>query len=752
MKMNSRAFVVMILLHTIVSNLCAQQTLILIDESTKLPIENVNFSLGKQRGQSDKNGVIRFRVDSNFSMIFSHISFQTLKLEFDEIKTIIKKGFVQLKPSPDSYLNPVTVYAIKGKSIHETVKLDNGDWVQHDAGQLLQQIPGFSAVKKSGSFGYDPVFRGFRNDQLNILSDGVLASTAACPNRMDPPASQVLVSQARQIEIVKGPHSFRYGPAVGAVINFKTADPEFSNITKLFGRLTSGFESNGDVYRTEGMTGMQAKKIYLVATGSYSKGSNYRDGNDSIIPAHFSRGSVGLNANVQTRSNQILTLSATKNFARNTDFPVLMMDLLGDDTWMLHGQYKVTGKNSWYSQWNTQVFASFVSHGMGNLLRPTYASVQSSVDATTETRGGRTEFILAGKKSKLFFGADIKYESADGYRIRKMITGPMAGKVFRDTLWQDGAIARAGIFGEWHRQLNQFKLTFSGRTDWVYAKARNTSAKFEKQYTDNKNTDINVSMSAGVSRQWNNKWQLGVWLGRGTRSANLTERYINSLQIGLDPYEMLGNPQLKPETNNQADVVISYKAEKISVQWSGYLSLVTDYISSVINPAIAPSFGAPGVRQYINIDKAALLGFEFVWQQQLLNSLQHQLVISYNRGDNKSSRKPLPEIVPVDFRYRIESRSFKSKLSPYVQMRHVLKQDRIAMDFGEKTSPAFTTVDAGIKASLIKNFQFTVAVNNLFDEAYREHLSRYIRPTLPLNSTGRSLLIMASYNFLSNRL
>lgn len=742
-----RTFIVLLFVHVIINSSNAQQTIILIDKYSKLPIENVNFILGKQKGQSDKNGTIQFRIDSNFHLIVSHISYQSLRLGLQEIKSGIGQGFLELTPSANSYLNPVTVYAIKGKALQETIKLDNGDWVQHDAGQLLQQVPGFSAIKKSGSFGFDPVFRGFKYDQLSILSDGILTSTAACPNRMDPPASQVLISQARQIEILKRPHSFRYGPSTGAVINFKTAEPEFSNTTKFFGRITGGYETNGDVYRTEGMIGMRSRKTQLLGIGSYSKGYNYKDGNDSIIPAHFSRGSVGLTANVQTKQDQVLTLSATKNFARNTDFPVLMMDLLSDNTWMLKSEYKVDGKNKWFSQWNTQLFASFVEHKMGNWQRPAYSSVQSSVDAETDTRGGRTEFALLRKKAKFFFGADAKYESADGYRTRKMMTGPMAGKVFMDTLWQKGVISRGGLFGEWHQLLYQYKLAFSGRLDVVHANAKNTSVKFNKTYAENENTNINISISAGISRQWNNRWQLGFWLGSGTRSANLTERYINSLQIGLDPYEMLGNPRLKPETNNQADLLVAYKKENTSIQLSGYASLISNYISSVINPTIAPSFGAPGARQYINIDKAALTGFEFVWHQQILSALQHQLVISYTYGENKNLHRPLPEIAPMDLRYRLQSNLAKGKVLPYVQARHVLKQKRIATDFGENTTSAFTTIDAGVKTQIIKSFQLTFAVDNVFDKAYREHLSRYIRPTLPLNSVGRSVVIMASYSF-----
>ncbi|HEY8659757.1 MAG TPA: TonB-dependent receptor plug domain-containing protein [Hanamia sp.] len=405
-------------------NLYAQQTIILRDKNTQLPVTDADYQSGSQKGHSDKYGMIQLTSSDHKKLIISHISYETLELNYNDIKVAIQKGWIELTPSSAVYLNPVTLYALKGKAIQETVRLNNGDWVQHDASQVLQQIPGFSSIKKSGAFGFDPVFRGFKLDQLNILNDGALTSTAACPNRMDPPTSQVLISQVQQIEVLKGPHSFRYGPSMGAVINFKTAAPEFSNTTKPFGRITTGYESNGEIYRTEGVIGIRTKKMQITATGSYSKGHNYKDGNDSIIPAGFSRGSVGLNANIPVKSNQLLIVSATRNFARKTDFPVLMMDLLSDDTWMLQGQYKITGENTWYSQWNTQFYASFVDHSMGNKLRPASTSMQASVDATTNTKGGRTEFSLFRKKSQLFFGADMKYETANGDRFRKMLTGP----------------------------------------------------------------------------------------------------------------------------------------------------------------------------------------------------------------------------------------------------------------------------------------------------------------------------------------
>ena len=128
------------------------------------------------------------------------------------------------------------------------------------------------------------------------MNDGALTAHAACPNRMDPPASQVMINQVEKIEVFKGPHNFRFGPSTGAVINFKTQSPEFVIKPVFSGRMTMGTESNGSVFRTEGVIGIKTKKLNLSLAESYSTGSDYKDGNDSIIPAKFNRNAVNLNA------------------------------------------------------------------------------------------------------------------------------------------------------------------------------------------------------------------------------------------------------------------------------------------------------------------------------------------------------------------------------------------------------------------------------------------------------------------------
>lgn len=645
-------------------------------------------------------------------------------------------------------LSPVSVYALKGKPTHRSLKLTHADWVKHDAGEVLLQIPGFSSIRKSGDFGFDPVFRGFKWEQVSILNDGGLTAHAACPNRMDPPSSQVMINQVEKIEVIKGPHNFRFGPATGAVVNFKTADPVFSSQKEIFGRINIGGESNGNIFRTEGQLGMRGKNIQVSLAGSYSNGQDYKDGSGTIIPAVFNRGAINLNAAYQVKQNQVASVNITRNFARNTSFPTLMMDLLSDDTWMIQGKYQIKSANKWYSQWNTQVFTSFVDHQMGNGLRPASATMLSHVFSNTQTSGGRTEFQIKRNNQTIYLGADLKYEYANGNRTRTMITGMMAGKTFTDTLWQKASLLHTGFFGHFDKTIGKYEFTLSSRIDLVHAKPRAVSAKYAGTNTDLETVDLNPSISAGINRIFSRSFQAGLWLGRGVRSASITEKFINFLPVGLDAYEVVGNAQLRPEVNTQLDLILAYKNQYTSVQLTLFTSSVQNFISSVVDPTLKPVVStAPGVRKFINISTARLSGFEFHWNQQAGNRIRNEFTATYTQGQNRELDQPLPEINPFEIRNKLQAELYKNRITGYISLRHSFEQNRVSAAFSEKTTAAFTVTDMGLNIKPAAKLQFTLAVQNLFNIAYKEHLSRYISSTLPLNSPGRNLVIMGVYHF-----
>jgi len=236
---------------------------------------------------------------------------------------------------------------------------------------------------------------------------------------------------------------------------------------------------------------------------------------------------------------------------------------------------------------------------------------------------------------------------------------------------------------------------------------------------------------------------LGFWFGRAQRSGGLTELYINYFPVGLDPYEMLGNPQLKPEVNNQVDLTVNFGNQKTNVELDVFASYLQDYISSVIDTSLTPRMPtSPGVRHFQNIDEAFKTGFEVSWSQVLPASLQHQMSIAYTYGQNLENDEPLQEIAPLDFRYTLFGRYLKQKLIPEVSFRHVMKQDRISTEFGETSTPEFSLVDLSVNYTFNKMFKTKIGARNIFDVAYYEHLSRSVKGnTRSIYAPGRNFFI-----------
>jgi len=259
-------------------------------------------------------------------------------------------------------------------------------------------------------------------------------------------------------------------------------------------------------------------------------------------------------------------------------------------------------------------------------------------------------------------------------------------------------------------------------------------------YTDTETTQFNPSFSLGLSRQMNEDLKMGLFLGRAQRSGSLTERFINYFPVGIDPFEMLGNPQLSPEVNYQADLTFEWGTESTAINVDLFAGYLQDYISSVIDPTLSPRLPmSPGVRQFVNIEEAFKTGFEANWTQQLVAGLQHRMSIAYTYAQDMERDEPLPEIAPLDFRYALQGAYFGGKLQPEVSFRHVLEQNRVSTEFGETATPAFSLIDLKLAYQFSGAFRLSAGVNNLLDEAYYEHLNRSVRGmNAPILARGRN--------------
>lgn len=290
----------------------------------------------------------------------------------------------------------------------------------------------------------------------------------------------------------------------------------------------------------------------------------------------------------------------------------------------------------------------------------------------------------------------------------------------------------------------------SGRLEVNNAQVSDATPEFIAVNPETSITQINPGVSIGAVKNAKEGFNMGLWLGRAQRSGSLTERYINYFPVGLDPYEMVGNPSILPEVNNQVDINIGYRKSKTNIEVSAFGSYLQDYISSEIRADLSPKIpSSPGVRQFINLDKASMYGFELAWSQILIGGLQHSFNLAYTHGENTVDNEPLPEIAPLDVRYTLSGSYLDGKLNPEISFRYVMQQDRIATSYGETETPAFNLLDFKIEYQVLKTLKAVGGVNNLFDTAYYEHLNRSVKGTKDaINAPGRNVFIMLTLDLM----
>lgn len=230
MKSASIQILTLLLMLSILSipPLKAQQIKIL-DQNTKEPIIGLNFHYGEQSGISDQKGIIKIEFQPEINLKLSHLLYGNWSLTSDQVQKALELG--ELSRAEISYnLQPFTLISIKPSwGENQKVMITDQERLHHDAGAILNLNPVVNGIRKSGAFAFDPVMRGFKYEQLNVVIDGLQTAHAACPNRMDPPTSQVVLNRIKQVEILKGPHALRYGIGLGGTLNFIQEDPVFSS-------------------------------------------------------------------------------------------------------------------------------------------------------------------------------------------------------------------------------------------------------------------------------------------------------------------------------------------------------------------------------------------------------------------------------------------------------------------------------------------------------------------------------------------
>ncbi|WP_240644881.1 TonB-dependent receptor domain-containing protein [Cyclonatronum proteinivorum] len=680
----------------------------------------------------------------------SHLGFHPLSLRFTHISELPAE--ILLTPKRVN-MSPVSVVA------HHTVgrpknglDITQASFTPIDSGAFLREADNVSGVRRGG-FGIDPVVRGNSGSRLNIRVDGLASSAAACPNRMDPPTSHIRLSDIERIEIHHGPHALRFGPSFGGTVDFIRHKPEVSPQFQVQGDVRLALESNTGNRVTDARLHLGNARYDLMLSGGFSATDDYTGGDGLKVPASFESSDFGAELFFRPATGHQLQAGFSQSYVRNADFPALPMDMAMDDTFKLKGGYA----------WNPQdvpglrslradAYYSYVDHEMNNHNRESFNMRDAVALAETKTWGVQGEAI--GMYRSLRWNANASYtnQQIDGTRFVDFKAGPNAGNSMTYNLWQDAIIQNSGLYAGADYFLDAWTISTAIRLDYNTAEARNLAPRFAG--TDTSSEHFNLSLSAGISRELSTNTGISLYAGRGVRSPDVTERFINFLAVGRNAFEFAGNPNLKPESTHQLDLVFRTRTndDALNLQLNGFTALMQNYIAGVRNEELQPMVAsAPGVLEFQNRDDVFTAGFEATAEYRLPSVASARLSASYTYAEFTDDGSAVAEIPPFESRLVLTG-LFSGRFIPEANIRRVLTQNRFDAGFGEEKTDGFWLADISVRTRVLQNLSLNAGVRNLFDEAYSEHLNRNIRPdinegTMKLPEPGRRVFVEVSWRF-----
>lgn len=622
-----------------------------------------------------------------------------------------------------------------------------------DASTMLSSISNVGGVRK-GPVTLDPVVRGFRAGQLNVQLNGGLQIEGGCPNRMDPTSSHVASDRIASMQVFKGPYAFRYGPNMGGVVRILTIEPEVSTHKVFCAEATKRFESNWNANIESAAVSWQAPTFAAQAYAGRSQYGDYTSGGGETVSSAFNKYHYGTGIRYQKGKHR-LTLTADASHGYDVHYPALPMDERSDDTWFARTEYRYTAKREFFKHLDISLFHSQVHHVMDNKERAFSDTVVAVSDIHTTAQGYRIEALFSKENTSWFLGSDGSYITKDGTRTKTMILQPpvngnLAGK--KEALWNDAYTMNYGVFTELSGRTGKWFWIAAVRGDLNMAGSDTiiiTRPGVVGPYTlfpeDNYSTFLNYSLSAGVTRFINNNSSLGISLGRAMRSPDMTERFIIMLPVGYDSYDYLGNPDLKPEVNHEADITFQQSTTNIGNFSAGlFFSYVTNYITAIRIPELPLTADVLGVKQFVNGEKAILYGVECSWKapSQSLIGIDWNAAVTYGNiyniekttldeygqvtGTEVLEKDALAEIPPFETNLTIHLQNPEFQIQPALSIRWAAPQNHVSDAYYEQPSEGFFLVNASAKFKPVNGVEIIGGVKNLFDTDYYEHLNRRV--------------------------
>lgn len=574
-------------------------------------------------------------------------------------------------------------------------------------GEMLNMEPGV-AMRSFGSAPSRPVIRGMGGDRILVLQDGErmgdVSETSADHSISIDPLS------ANRVEVVRGPASLLHGSsALGGVINLMTTDipedwdPGVSGIASAqgatmndmgagFGRLSYGaedwsttarlsFRESGNINTPEGVINNTSMSNFDSALGFGFERDNSRGGlSASYTDQTFEvPESLDEDEKVEIRMER---LGIRGKYFHERDALFDRTELRFNASRMLQQEFEqeLEGDGSWDEEMELEYDKYTFSSSLTFEHKPI-----GIVDR------GAVGLHLYGHEMDI--GGDEAYTPGERRLTMAMFT------------FQELPLT------------NRLRLQAGLRLDFQHSAALSNTLFPEISSARNA---MNYSGAVGMNYRPVDNIEIGGQFARSHRNPTVEELYADGPHLGAAVYE-IGNADLKDEIGHGGDLFVNYKNDRISLELAGY---VNHFLNYIIFQRTGETDEASGYEIFrYEGDEARLAGGEFSMAYNPVEDLTLNLGADYVHGKRTGDEENyLPFIPPFRMMAGAEYNFGSFWLGGNVQ--NVATQDRTAP--AEQTTDGYTLVDAraGYQLDFRGRHVIILRAENIFDTAYRDHLSR----------------------------
>lgn len=602
--------------------------------------------------------------------------------------------------NPTEALNtPQSVTAVEGRELN----MHRGETVIRS----IENVPGVN-LYTTGSGIAKPVIRGLTSQRVLVVVDGMRQEGQQWGDEHAPELDALDVDR---IEVVRGPSSVLYGSdALGGVVNVMGA--EIPSVEHGHQRLSGLLRLNGFSNNSQG-------------AGALSLwGANDRIGY---------RGNLSLRVAGDARTPDGKLKNSGMKEANGSG-----MIGIKDNWGSIAAEYRHFGTQLKIHEDPTedpnatpfQKVQHDNAHLHGKFIFP---KVLLAINAGVQ-KNHRREYE---EKDATDAAIDLNLRTATlDVRARQISNGPLTGNLgFSVESQRNESKAEeklipdfdmTGFAGFAFEEFALDKLTLSGGVRYDNQKLKIKESEDLGVSSETRKFDAVTATFGAVVRPVN-YLAVAANIGRGWRSPSAFELFVNGVHEGTIRYE-IGDSHLKPEKSLNFDFSLRAVSPRFVGEASVFRNKISAYIYQQSTGEVDPE---SGLDKYLNKQAdATLIGGEISVQVEALEWLILHANANVVRGTNDALDEPLPLIPANSFLAgaRLTNRHGKNLLNPYVSVDVKLVNAQKRIPTYESTTAGYGLLNLGAGTEFkigSHTGEFDLRLENVFDQAYREHLSRY---------------------------